>query len=83
MVDRSTKPDSLKALNTGTGWGGKYVFVLGALQVILSFSGGYRPVHIPADTAIKFEELASANTRRNVETCGILAGKLVGQKMCR
>ena len=38
---------------------------------------GYRPVYIPADTATRFEELASTNTRNNVETCGILAGKLV------
>ena len=38
---------------------------------------GYRPVYFPADTASRFEEVASPNTRKNVETCGILAGKLV------
>ena len=37
----------------------------------------YRPVSIPVDTATRFEEVASTNTRNNVETCGILAGKLV------
>ena len=39
--------------------------------------GGYRPVSIPSDTARRFEEVALQNTRRNTETCGILAGKLV------
>ena len=38
---------------------------------------GYRPVYFPADTASRFEEVASPNTRKNIETCGILAGKLV------
>ena len=39
---------------------------------------GYRPVYIPSDTARTFERIASTNTRKNTETCGILAGKLVG-----
>ena len=38
---------------------------------------GYRPVYIPGDTAKRFGEVASTNTNRNIETCGILAGKLV------
>jgi len=38
---------------------------------------GYRKVVIPADVASQFEQAASTNTRKNIETCGILAGKLV------
>ena len=38
---------------------------------------GIRPVIIPGDTVSRFQQLASANTRRDIETCGILAGKLV------
>lgn len=38
--------------------------------------GGLRSLHIPDDTMRKFLELARSNTQRNVETCGILAGKL-------
>ena len=34
-------------------------------------------VYVPENISRKFEEAASANTRRNVETCAILAGKLV------
>ena len=48
--------------------------------IIINFAAGvdgYRPLYIPKDTAAKFEEVASPNTRKNVETCGILAGKLV------
>ncbi len=48
-------------------------------QVVVFLSGmdGYRPVYIPADTASQFQEIASTNTNNNIETCGILAGKLV------
>lgn len=38
--------------------------------------GGLRRMHVPDDTMRKFLELARSNTDRNVETCGILAGKL-------
>lgn len=38
--------------------------------------GGLRRMHVPDDTMRKFLELARSNTLRNVETCGILAGKL-------
>lgn len=41
--------------------------------------GGYRPVEVPSDTASRFQDVASTNTRKNVETCGILAGKLVSE----
>lgn len=40
---------------------------------------GIRPVIIPGDTVSRFQQLASGNTRRDVETCGILAGKLVSR----
>lgn len=35
---------------------------------------------VPSDTSKRFLELAEANTLRNVETCGILAGKLAQNK---
>ena len=37
----------------------------------------YRTVIIPTDISSQFEQVASPNTRKNIETCGILAGKLV------
>ena len=40
---------------------------------------GTRPVIVPADTVSRFQSLASTNTRKNIETCGILAGKLVSK----
>jgi STAM-binding protein len=39
-----------------------------------------RVVSLPAETSRKFLDLAEANTRRNVETCGILAGRLSQNK---
>lgn len=39
--------------------------------------GNLRCVLVPADTMAKFLSLASRNTSNNVETCGILAGRLV------
>ena len=41
---------------------------------------GFRRVVVPADVDREFLARASSNTRRNVETCGILAGKLVRYK---
>lgn len=38
--------------------------------------GGLRSMYVPDDTMKKFLELARSNTLQNVETCGILAGKL-------
>lgn len=35
-----------------------------------------RPVHIPERLISEFLNLASQNTRNNLETCGVLAGKL-------
>lgn len=37
----------------------------------------FRTINVPSDLAQKFLDLAQANTSRNIETCGILAGKLV------
>ena len=39
--------------------------------------GGLRQVVIPTELISKFLNLASTNTRKNLETCGILAGRLV------
>jgi len=36
----------------------------------------FRTINVPSDLAQKFLDLAQANTSRNIETCGILAGKL-------
>ena len=36
-----------------------------------------RRLFVPTDTASRFLDIASTNTRRDVETCGILAGKFV------
>ena len=36
-----------------------------------------RTVYIPCDLISKFLDLSESNTKRNIETCGILAGKLV------
>lgn len=35
-----------------------------------------RPVHVPQALISKFLQLASRNTQSNLETCGVLAGKL-------
>lgn len=35
-----------------------------------------RPVHIPEGIISKFLAIASQNTQRNIETCGIIVGKL-------
>ncbi|XP_058443143.1 STAM-binding protein [Malaya genurostris] len=43
-------------------------------------AGSLRPVIIPTETMVKFLQLASRNTLNNVETCGILAGKLAHNK---
>lgn len=40
-------------------------------------SGGLREVKVPVELMAKFMSLAQSNTLRNVETCGVLAGKLV------
>ena len=39
-------------------------------------------VYVPESISSKFEEAASANTRQNIETCAILAGKLVCWAQC-
>ncbi|XP_013396532.1 STAM-binding protein-like [Lingula anatina] len=61
IVDRSSKP----RVNHHTSIGGTSHNAHGLKDVIC-----------PADLMPKFLHLATANTARNVETCGILAGKL-------
>ncbi|XP_066939836.1 STAM-binding protein-like isoform X2 [Macrobrachium rosenbergii] len=39
-------------------------------------SGGLREVVVPVELMSKFMNLAQANTLRNIETCGVLAGRL-------
>ena len=63
---------------------GQYVRVYSYSLTSFSIAGmdGYRPMYIPGDIATRFQEVAGANTLRNVETCGILAGKLVKGHSC-
>ncbi len=35
-----------------------------------------RPVHVPAGIIEEFLSIAAENTRKNIETCGVIAGKL-------
>lgn len=61
-MDRSTKPAVDHFTSIGVSGTNK---------------GGLRDVIIPADLTRKFLSKAEHNTLKNVETCGILAGKLV------
>jgi STAM-binding protein len=38
---------------------------------------GLRTVVVPAEIVVKFLNMALPNTSKNVETCGILCGKMV------
>lgn len=38
---------------------------------------GLKDVVIPRDIVAKFMSVAENNTKKNIETCGILAGKMV------
>lgn len=40
-------------------------------------ANGLRKIHVPGELVSHFLRLASDNTRKNLETCGILAGRLV------
>jgi len=60
-VDRSTKPVD-HFLDTGVSGTNKY---------------SLKDVAIPRDVVVKFLSVAEPNTKRNAETCGILAGKMV------
>ena len=52
------------------------MFMVVAIET-LQATGGLRMVHVPENLAQQFLTAASSNTRRNVETGGFLAGKLV------
>lgn len=61
-VDRSTKPPSISHL-TSIGSSGENAY-------------GLRTVMVPKQLMEKFLKIAQSNTLANIETCGILAGKL-------
>lgn len=61
-IDRSTKPPVDKFANQCSVGENKY---------------GLKDVVVPRDIVIKFLSIAEPNTCRNVETCGILSGKMV------
>lgn len=42
-----------------------------------SSTNGLRKINIPGDLVSYFLSLASENTRKDLETCGILTGRLV------
>ena len=62
-IDRSSKPSSVDHF-TSTGGNTQNPY-------------GLRDVIVPQDLIVKFMNLAHHNTANNVETCGILCGKLV------
>lgn len=47
-----------------------------SLKPSTSYNGGLRQVVVPKDTMYRFLMLVNANTAKNIETCGILAGRL-------
>jgi len=47
---------------------------------LYSGSGGLRSVQVPSILMAKFISIAEPNTRANIETCGVLAGKLAQNK---
>lgn len=62
-VDRSTKPVHFTQTQSDmTSSQNKY---------------GLKPVRVPISISQRFAESAKSNTLRNIETCGILFGKLV------
>ncbi|ODN03971.1 STAM-binding protein-like A [Orchesella cincta] len=44
-------------------------------------SSGLRPIVVPTSLATQFLRLAQANNARNVETCGVLTGKISGARL--
>ena len=47
---------------------------------LYSGSGGLRSVQVPSMLMAKFISIAEPNTKANIETCGVLAGKLAQNK---
>jgi hypothetical protein len=71
-VDRSSKPDPSKGPTGIPAIPSRSTKPSSSLYT----SGGLRNVSVPSMLMGKFESLADPNTQSNVETCGILAGKL-------
>jgi len=71
-VDRSSKPDPAKGPTGIPAIPSRSTKPSSSLYT----SGGLRNVSVPSMLMGKFESLADPNTQSNVETCGILAGKL-------
>lgn len=54
------------------------VFILyRSLVIVSNLVGGLRRIYLPQELVSRFLTVASENTARNLETCGILTGKLV------
>ena len=54
-----------------------YLSVLPCSPLPGGLEGGSRPIVLPSDISSRFLSVASSNTRKNIETCGVLCGKLV------
>ena len=74
-VDRTSKPDTSPAKGSH---GGPVIPSRASKPASSSLysSGGLRTVKVPTMLMAKFLSLSDLNTKANVETCGILAGKL-------
>ncbi|CAG7716637.1 unnamed protein product [Allacma fusca] len=51
------------------------------VRILSPNCSGLRQLLVPADIPKKFLALASSNTKRNCETCGILCGKIMREKL--
>lgn len=57
------------------------MYSMRCFTVNVDFVNGLRTVNVPTELIRIFLEVASPNTRQNRETCGILAGNLVKNKL--
>lgn len=75
--DKNRSPSARLILpGGGTGEAAKRPTVDRTLKPSASYTGGLRMVVVPKDTMYRFLLLVAENTAKNIETCGILAGKL-------
>lgn len=79
VPDRNLKPSSPTSVGDVSSFGQPPPFVDRALKPSHFTSvgdQGFKAVYVPNELITKFLNLAYSNTTRNVETCGILCGKL-------
>lgn len=61
---------------TDSGYSNDPLSLLSSVGNSIGASSGLRPLFVPAILKEKFAALAEQNTQRNVETCGVLCGKM-------